>query len=137
MKTKRPANREEFIRFKKKIFEIPALARIDGIFIFHIRIIIKAYYGGYIRAGLALIRFGIRDLFFHYYWTWVYLASDTMGWTQLYKNDGWPGCFIRHGRYCENHESCKHDCIEKSVPRWYQKLTFWGDNSPEDNERNQ
>ncbi len=85
--------------------------------------VLEAYYGGPIRAGLHTIRWGIvygvgRR------WTHLLLAfCDRIGWTRLQRIPG-TAHFERHGAHCP-HNCQDFNCIGKSIPKWFRVLARW------------
>lgn len=92
----------------------------------------KAYYGGAIRA---LWKLGTEELGSWWrlqvvitIWIWI---SDTAGWTKVYHyqaTDEMIAHSERHGRKCSGSPNCDDpDCISRSLPGWFKKLTGWHD----------
>lgn len=92
----------------------------------------RAYYGGSIRA---LWKLGAEDL--KSWWrmrvvisTWIWI-SDLVGWTKVYhyhETEEMLAHQERHGYKCSGSPNCNDpDCISRSLPPWFKKLTGWHD----------
>lgn len=99
------------------------MARVPAILVLESKMTLKAYYGSYFRAGLILIwesiYLGSKGL----YWGWVYEFCDFVGWTQLRKCHPDSKHLIRHGGNCTYYNCSDPDCVDKSIPVWFRKLT--------------
>ena len=114
----------ELMRTRAKRFQtMPQfMFRIDEILVLECKTVLKAYYGGYIRAGITLVKEGVYFGLHGLYWSCVYQICDLVGWTKLVPWEPGSDVKIRHNRDCS--PNCQNiDCIHKYIPRWYRKLT--------------
>ncbi len=122
---KRPVHSECMTRQCERFEHLGVMAKIPAVLTFQCEIVLTAYYGSYFCAGLHLIGQSFYWAWHNLYWNFVHRICDWMGWTQLYRYpvEGWRGQFVRHGKLCDGSD-CEN-CIDKSVPKWFKKLTRW------------
>ncbi len=99
---------------------------IEPIFAHECQIVLHAYYGGPLRAGWYLLRYGITLKLNSWYWRFVWWISDKIGWTKIShvpETEDYMEHWRRHGRKCSASPNCSGDCIGVAVPRWYKRIT--------------
>lgn len=118
-----PRNPQLMATRAKRFQNMPSFMwTIDGILVLECKTVLKAYYGGYVRAGLTLIKEGIYFGVHGLWWHCVYRFCDFAGWTRLIPIKPGSKLKIRHGRDCS--PNCQDlDCLDKApIPQWYRKL---------------
>lgn len=96
---------------------------IDPIWAMECGMCLKAYYGSYLRAGVQLIRHGIREGIRNFYWNAVYRFCDRIGWTRLQAIPNANGCFERHSAKCDKMNCHDWNCVANGIPTWFKNLT--------------
>lgn len=87
-------------------------------------LVLEAYYGGPIRAGWHMIKWGIIHSITRGYWNLLLAMCDKIGWTRLQQIPGTEH-FERHGGKCKYHNCQDMECITNSLPRWFKFVTRW------------
>lgn len=98
------------------------IAKVPAMLVFECKVVLKAYYGSYCRAALVMLWEWFYLSALEWYWRFVYWLCDKIGWTKLRPIPG-TRHFERHGGKCQYLNCGDMDCIQKSVPQWFQKLT--------------
>ena len=97
------------------------MARIPALLALESKLNLQAYYGSLWRAGWVMIREHFRTL--DRYWGAVYWFCDFVGWTKLREFEPGSPHAVRHGGKCDYLNCADMECIPKSIPKWFQKLT--------------
>lgn len=120
-KRRRPVRAEAF-KIRMERFKTKSVFIIPAIFASECSMVLEAYFGGPIRAGLHLIYWGVRSSIARQRARFLWAISDRVGWTRLQQIPDTP-CFERHGGQCKYHNCMDSNCIDKSVPKWFRWLT--------------
>lgn len=92
---------------------------------------VRAYYGSSRRALSALARYEFWKWWHHVIGRIHLIITDGVGWTKVYfypETDTMPAYHLRHGWKCSGSPNCDDlDCISRSIPRWFKRLTRWED----------
>lgn len=122
MKTANPKNKAGFERYRERLTKPSFMHQIDSIFVMELGVALSYYHGGYIRAGWALLWYGVRAGLRGQYWKWVFRFCDKVGWTRLQVIPGTPW-FERHSAKCDKMNCSAAECFLSRIPNWYKKLT--------------
>lgn len=127
MNTKFPADPVRMKRQAGRFSKMhPLMAGVPGILVFECKVTLKAYYGSYLRAGLVLILDWAWMKLHGMYWGAVFRFCDWVGWTKLVPvSPDNPNVKWRHGGQCQYLNCSDMNCLERSVPRWFRKITGW------------
>lgn len=122
MKDSHPRNKEAFDRRRERLLEPSVIHQIDTLFEMECEMVVSAYYGGRVRAGLRMMWKGVGETLRSRWWAVVYRFGDRVGWTQLRPVPGTP-FFERHGGSCDKLNCNDANCIRRDLPRWWRRLT--------------
>lgn len=136
MKRELPADRERFERWRDNWIlsrreSVRTMNKIPAILVHNCWHAIELYYGGPLRAiwAMAANEFHLWAWGkFHSFTLWI---CDSVGWTKIYhypETDGMWSHDERHGWKCSGSPNCGDtDCISRSIPAWFKRLTRWED----------
>lgn len=117
-----PVRKAKFDDMRKKITSPSLIHGIDALFEMQCELVVCAYHGGYVRAGIALACHGVKMGVFRAYFSAVYRLCDYVGWTQLRQIPDIPGAFTRHGGKCDKWNCDNIDCVQDGIPTWFKKV---------------
>ncbi|MDE2096149.1 MAG: hypothetical protein KGL39_02815 [Patescibacteria group bacterium] len=133
--SKYPKQPERFKRRSEELIERVSspstriMFKIPPIAVLQYEMLLEAYHGGPVRAGLAFIRKGVAEAVRDARWSILLKITDSVGWTKLHhmpETETHHEYWHRHGRKCHGSPNCNDfNCIEKSLPRWFKWLTRW------------
>lgn len=120
---KYPIHKERMKQRMDRITEMRHF-KIPAIFALECKLALIAYYGSGLRAAFSMIWDWVYLQTHDRYWRIVLWFTDKVGWTKLRPI---PGTLYveRHGGKCEYHNCQDMDCIEKSLPPWFRKISGW------------
>jgi hypothetical protein len=111
-------------RQMERMGNLGVCARIPWILVLECKCTLQAYYGSGFKVAMVMLWEWIYLGAHSKYWGLVLWISDHVGWTQLRPIPGTP-YFHRHGGRCQYLNCNDDDCINKSLPVWYRKITRW------------
>ena len=127
MTAKKPVHRELFeYRAERMRKQHPMMFKIAPIFNSECEMVVIAYHGSRLRAGLSLIKEYFRLGFSQRYFHLVFWFCDFIGWTKLVdipETQTHHAYKMRHAKKCHGSPNCSQDCINSAVPKWFRKIT--------------